>query len=578
MAKDPARPATAPGESRSRHIRLPASSYDVDLALAAERREKSMSFKEVLVADLRAILASVAFSGSIVMEGYGLALITYLFSFPVFKQRFGAYEPALGGYEVEYEWRVLLPLAAQFGSLIGTGLASPLTAYLGYKRSMQWMLLMSALAAVLPFMASTVEWLAVAFLVQGIPWGVFSITSPAYSSELASLQLRPVLTTWNNLCWVLGQLLASAVAKAFEAQMGDMGYRIPFALHWLFAGVLLLLVPFAPESPYWHLQKDQVDQARLVTKKLVRHGSEMLAEERLALMQHTMSQEGRQRSRRRGLSFEGTGPIAWLRRKLEWSCFQGTDRRRTEISCMAWLIQALCGSSIVPWAPKLFEAAGLDASQSLSVNVALPMAGIAGTVGSWWLMRQFGHRAIYLGGLLSMAVLLTAFGAFSFLPRDYAGWSAGGVLVVYTAVYDLTIGPVCYSVVSEIPSIRLRRPSLAVARGCYLLVGVANQVLTPKMVGMDEESWGWGAKAGFLYAGMCSVGLAYTWFRIPTTQGISTRELDLLFQNRVPVKEFSSTKAAELERSAQPTSLSDISDCPSIDRARTITVDAHGKR
>ncbi len=36
-----------------------------------------------------------------------------------------------------------------------------------------------------------------------------------------------------------------------------------------------------------------------------------------------------------------------------------------------------------PCAPELLEAAGLDAGQTLSINISLPAAGIIGTVGSW---------------------------------------------------------------------------------------------------------------------------------------------------------------------------------------------------
>lgn len=59
-----------------------------------------MTFKESREADKRLILYSLGFSGTIIMEGYGLALITYLFSFSEFNERYGEYDSVLGTYEV----------------------------------------------------------------------------------------------------------------------------------------------------------------------------------------------------------------------------------------------------------------------------------------------------------------------------------------------------------------------------------------------------------------------------------------------------------------------------------------------
>ncbi|RKU43569.1 hypothetical protein DL546_004144 [Coniochaeta pulveracea] len=74
--------------------------YDVDLAVAAEANEKDMTFKDARRADLRLIWYSLGFSGTIIMEGYGLALITYLFSFSEFNKNFGEFDEAQNSWEV----------------------------------------------------------------------------------------------------------------------------------------------------------------------------------------------------------------------------------------------------------------------------------------------------------------------------------------------------------------------------------------------------------------------------------------------------------------------------------------------
>lgn len=64
------------------------------------------------------------------------------------------------------------------------------------------------------------------------------------------MSLRPYLTTYVNLCWVIGQLIASGVLKGLLNLDGQWAYRIPFAIQWIWPVPIGLVVIFAPESPW----------------------------------------------------------------------------------------------------------------------------------------------------------------------------------------------------------------------------------------------------------------------------------------------------------------------------------------
>ncbi|KAK3494335.1 uncharacterized protein B0T23DRAFT_312964 [Neurospora hispaniola] len=533
------RPSTAARENATPHHTqfFGVGEYDQHLAHLAEKKEREMTFKDAVIGDFRLIMYSLGFSGTIIMEGYGLALLTYLFSVEPFNAKYGVYDTTTRKNELEYKWKAILPLLAQLGSILGVGLTAPLVNFIGYKRTVLLMLALCAAFAFVPFFAPNVLILAGGFLLQGIPWGVFQVVSPAYSSEVASLQMRPILTTWNNLCWIIGQLLASAVAFAFHGLPNAWAYRVPFGLNWAFIAFLFGAIAAAPESPYWYLKKHRLGDARKATKKLVRKGSEERTEEKLALMQHAICHE---------MKHVADNQTRW--QKIS-AMFRGVDKRRTEIASATWIIQALCGSSLIGWAPKLFESAGMESGKALAMNIGLPCAGIVGTVASWWLMQKMGRRQIIFWGLISMAVVLTACASASMAYNPASGFAAGAVLVLYTAIYDLTIGPICYSIVSEIASVRLRTQTISFARGLYLAANLFNLFLTPKMLGMDSESWRWGAKTGFLYAGCCGIAALYTFYRVPETKDISVRGLSILFHEKVKARKFSAKKAAELEKS-----------------------------
>ena len=451
----------------------------------------------------------------------------------------------LSPLQVSDNWQVLFPLAAQIGSIIGVAITSPIARRLGIKKTVLVMLGFCAAFITIPFLSNVPATpnagiLFAGYFLQGIPWGVFQVLSPGYSSEIASLQLRPILTTWNNLCWVIGQFLAAGVTAAVQKVEDTRAFKIPFAIQWVFVAILLVAVTFVPESPYWYLEAGRISEARSATKRMVRKGSSERTEEKLALMRHTLHQE----------SNKDTEPEegSWQRAK---ALFKGTDLRRTEIACITWAIQAMCGSNLIGWAIGLFESAGMSKENAANVNIAVPGAGLVGTMASWWLMQYWGRRKIYFWGLVGMAVLLIGFALTSLGTSQAALWAGPGIFAIYTLIYDLTVGPVCYPIVSEIPSIRRRTSTLSAARGTYLTVNLVNYFLTPKMIGNNVGQWNWGPKTGYLYAGLCILGAVYTWFRLPEPSGVSARELDILFQNNVKTREFSQMKAAQLDAHEQ---------------------------
>lgn len=150
-------------------------------------------------------------------------------------------------------------------------------------------------------------------------------------------------------------------------------------------------------------------------------------------------------------------------------------------------------------------------------------------------------------------------------------------------VYNISIGPVTYSLVSEIPSSRLKWKTIAMARNAYnlgsksLLKGVAgtthryrvrvsgtnpwpplpladiiNYVITPRM--LDPTAANWGAKTGFFWAGMASLCFAWAYFRLPEPKGRTYGELEILFARGVPARRFASTKITEFDEQQRPRS------------------------
>lgn len=263
----------------------------------------------------------------------------------------------------------------------------------------------------------------------------------AYASEVSPVALRPYLTAYVNLCWVLGQVIASGVLRGVLNWDSEWAYRVPFALQWIWPLPILIGCFFAPESPWWLVRTGKIDQARRAIRRLNSNPTEAEVNASVALMIHTNALE---KSITEGTSY--------------WDCFRSVDLRRTEIAAGVWAIQNLCGSAFMGYSTFFLEQAGLATSNAFNMSIAQYAIGALGTISSWFLMSRVGRRRLYLVGLIGMFIMLVVIGGMGWISKENTGsqWAIGAMLLCYTALYDSTVGPVCYCLVAEISSTRLR--------------------------------------------------------------------------------------------------------------------------
>ena len=361
----------------------------------------------------------------------------------------------------------------------------------------------------------------------GIPWGVFQTITTAYAAEVTPVQLRPYLTTYVNLCWVFGQLIGSGVLRGLLNYTDQWGYRIPFALQWMWPLPLLTGIIFAPESPWWLVRHGRLQDAERSLKRLTSSkDTEFDAAKTVAMMVHTNE-----------LEKEVTIGTSY------WDCLKKTDLRRTEIACMTWMIQTLSGSGLQGYSVQFYEQAGISSTYSFDFAMGQYALGAIGTIGSWFLMARAGRRTLYLWGLVFLDIELLIIGFVALAPASNvaAPYVIGSLLLIFTFTYDITVGPVCYCLVAEISSTRLRSKTIVLARNLYNIVGIFNNIITPRMI--NPTAWDWKGKAGFFWAGFCTLSIIWTFFRLPEPKGKTYAELDVLFERKVGARKFATTHA-----------------------------------
>lgn len=281
---------------------------------------------------------------------------------------------------------------------------------------------------------------------------------------------------------MIGQLLGSGVLRGILGRTDQWAYRIPFAIQWMWPLPILIGTLFAPESPWWLVRKGREDDARKSLRRLTSEGKDpnFDPDATIEMMIHTNEIEKQISA--------GTSYL---------DCFKGVDGRRTEIVCAVWLVQNWCGSTFMGYSTYFYEQAGLATTSAFDLSMAQYALGMIGTLGSWALMGRAGRRTIYLYGLVVLCCLLMIIGFTALADKSNTGaqWAIGSMLLVFTFTYDLTVGPVCYSLVAEIPSTRLKNKSIVLARNFYNIGGIIVNIITNYQ--LTPTAWNWGAKSSF---------------------------------------------------------------------------------
>ncbi|KYK60430.1 raffinose family of oligosaccharides transporter [Drechmeria coniospora] len=499
-------------------------------AAAATAAERNMSFIQSFKLYKKACLWSIFLSTCIVMEGFDVVLLSNLFAYPPFQRKFGERLPD-GTYELTPAWQSGLSNGALVGEILGLFVNGIIADRFGYRKTLIGSLFACICFIFIIFFSETLVQLLIGEILMGIPWGVFQTLTTTYAAEVCPTHLRAYLTTYVNLCWVMGQLLASGVLRAMLTRDDQWGYKIPFALQWFWPVPLIIGIYLAPESPWWLVRRERIADAKKSLARLTTRntGLDFKPDETVAMMVHTNKME---KDLQAGTSY--------------LDLFKGVNLRRTEIVCGTWIIQNLCGSSFMGFSTYFYKQAGMATENSFNMTLAGYALGAVGTILSWFLMGRFGRRTLYFGGQVAMFTLLLSIGFASFAGRENvaAQWAIGSMLLVYTFTYDATVGPVCYSLVSELTSTRLRTKSVVLARNLYNLVGIVANVITPLM--LNPSAWNWGAKSGFFWAASCGLCATWTYFRLPEPKGRTFGELDILFENHISARKFKSTSVDQL--------------------------------
>ncbi|KAF6007214.1 hypothetical protein HII12_004734 [Brettanomyces bruxellensis] len=475
----------------------------------SEKQEKDMGFKEAIKTYPKCAIWSVVLSTGLIMEGYDTCLLSSMYALPIFCEKFGTWDSKSKVWEISAGWQTGLSMCVNVGEIIDK---------FGYRYTLIGSMVVLAGFIFLLFFAKSCVMIAVGQVLCGIPWGFFQTLAVSYASEVCPLALRYYLTSYVNVCWVFGQLFASGIMKNSQEAMAhtDMGWRLPFALMWIWPVPISVGIFFAPESPWWLIKKNRMNEAAHSLKRLLT----IHEKDRRDLIIGAMVKRMKFTSDKEDTNGE-TGTYM--------ECFSRKNIRRTRIACMTWVGQNACGSCLMGYSTYFYEKAGMSTSAAFDFSIIMYCLGIIGAFASWIISHSIGRATIYIGGMGIQTILMWVTGILGFIKQTSAvGWAVGSLLLVFTLVYDSTVGPE-----------RSEQKLWSLQGISTIFGGIFNAVITPYQ--LNSTQWNWGAKTGIFWAVLSTLIFVWSVFDLPETKDRTFAEIDQLFEDHVSARKFRST-------------------------------------
>ena len=384
-----------------------------------------------------------------------------------------------------------------FGATFSSMISGRLTDYFGRKKVILGTAFLFSIGSIVTAFAPSVEALVAGRVVLGLAIGVASFAAPLYISEMSPAAIRGALVSLNQLAITIGILLSYFVDYLFSATANWPAMVAIGAV----PGIVLGIGIFAlPESPRW-LVLNQKEQIASDVLKRIRNTDQIDSE--LNDIKNSLSEE-----------------------KGDWrELFAPHLRPALIVGVVLGMFQQITGiNTVVYYAPSIYKAAGLTSdSVSILATTGMGIVMVLMTIVSLFLIDRLGRRPLLIIGNIGMALSLAAL-SLSFLfhiNAEALKWIGVGSTLIYVAFFAISLGPVCWILISEIYPLRIRGFAMSIATSVLwlsnLIVSFSFPVLLARM--------GAGPTFG-MYALITVASLAFTCFFVPETKGLSLEQIE----------------------------------------------------
>jgi len=447
---------------------------------------------------------------------------------------------------------------AKLGAVVGAVVGAVMMKVYGRKVCMVWDVVFFLIGPVCMVVVGSFWWLIlVGRVVQGVGIGISAVVVPAYLGEISPAVYRGRIVGSYELFLCFGMLASSLVDALMDSMSASWQWMVGFPL--VPALVMGVFVWKIPESPRWLVSEGRLEEALRVMHRI--HTSTSLdqgvhhstAEVEAELMDLWSSVQHEAASRECGTVEMAevkddapllTGHVASSVMVEEkkgggrfwWAFFVGCkdivvdlrdlvrgDERRAFVVVMvlAMFNQASGSTSVINYAPTLFEEQGVESSAKASLIASLIGASkLIGVVVAFVLVDRAGRRFLLIFGSVGSSVclaLLAVSDAISSVTL-LAIW-----MCLFIFFFSMSWAEVFWIILAEVFSMKHKSAAMAACTATLFMFGSAADLLFLTI----RSSLGFFSFV--LYSIIALLGGVFVFLYLPETKGKSLKEVQQAF-------------------------------------------------
>jgi sugar porter (SP) family MFS transporter len=459
----------------------------------------------------------VAFGG--ILFGYDTGTIGGILAMKYWVKEFAKDKDADGNTVLGSGDKSLIVSILSVGTFFGALMAAPSADLLGRRMGLVFSCLVFTLGVILQTAATAIPLFVVGRLIAGWGVGLLSAQVPMYQSETSPKWIRGTIVGCYQLAITIGLLIA-AVADYGTQNRNDTGsYRIPIAIQFAWAIILVVGMLILPETPRYLIKKDKFEAAQKSLSRLRRlppDHPEILAE----LQEIAANYEYEISLGKSSYKDLFTNRDGWLLKRLLTGCGLQALQQLTGVNFIFY------------YGTTFFKSAGIG--KPFTITMITNCVNVASTFPGLYMVESWGRRNLLLFGAAGMCICQFIVAIVGVTAHSQEAQKALiSFVCIYIFFFACSWGPVAWVVTGEIFPLKSRAKGLSITTATNWLLNWAIGYATPYMVDNEPGDANLGSKVFFIWGSFCGLCFIFVWMCIYETKGFTLEQVDELYE-KVP--------------------------------------------
>ena len=404
--------------------------------------------------------------------------------------------------------------SALIGCIIGGAISGLIASRIGRKRSLMIaavLFFLSALGSGYPeflFFTKGEPTMGLLYMfnfyriIGGIGVGLASAVCPMYIGEIAPADIRGRLVSINQFAIIFGMLVVYfvnwGIANGQSLEwINTVGWRMMFTSEAIPAAIFGVLLFFVPETPRYLALNHQDNKALAILSRI--NGKET-ARAILSEIKSTVEKSS--------AKLFAYGKVIIV------------------IGILLSVFQQFVGINVaLYYAPRIFESMGAEKDASMLQTVVMGLVNVIFTVVAIVTVDKWGRKPLLMIGSVGMAIGMFAIGTLAFMK--VIGISTLVFIIIYTASFMMSWGPITWVLISEIFPNKIRGKAVAIAVAAQWAANYFISSTYPAMMELSSGGTYW------FYGAMSVLSFVFVWKMVPETKGKTLEEMEYLLKTKV---------------------------------------------